>query len=52
MNKERMKRNLKTLGHTRKRTLYADGKRQLGGENPVHSKSVVKIFYNKDIVSR
>jgi hypothetical protein len=44
--------NLKTLRHTRKRPLYADGKRQLGGEPPVHSRSVVKIFYNRDIVSR
>jgi hypothetical protein len=52
LNKERMKRNLKTLRHTRKRPLYANGKRQLGGEPPVHNISMVKIFYNRDIVSR
>ena len=51
LNKERMKSNLKALRHTRKRPLYADGRRQLGGEPPMHSKSVVNIFYNKDIVS-
>jgi hypothetical protein len=36
----------------RKRPLYADRRRQLGGEPQVHSRSMVKIFYNKDIVSR
>jgi hypothetical protein len=46
-----MKRNLKALRHTGKRPLYADGKRQLGGEPPMHSRSMVKTFYNKDIVS-
>jgi hypothetical protein len=46
-----MKSNLKALRHTRKRPLYADGRRQLGGEPPMHSRSVVKIFYNRDIVS-
>ena len=46
LNKERMKRNLKTLRHTRKRPLHADRRRQLGGEPPVHSRSVVKICYN------
>ena len=51
-NKEHMKSNLKTLKNTRKRPLYADRRRQLGGEPPVHSRSVVKIFYNRDIVSR
>jgi hypothetical protein len=51
LNKERMKRNLKALRYTRKRPLYADGRRQLGGEPPMHGKSVVKIFYNKYIVS-
>jgi hypothetical protein len=52
LNKERMKSNLKALRYTRKRPLYADGRRQLGGEPPIHSKSVVKTFYNKDIVSK
>ena len=52
LNKERMKSNLKTLRHTRKRPLHADRRRQLGGEPTVHSRSMVKIFYNKDIVSR
>jgi hypothetical protein len=51
LNKERMKRNLKALRHTRKRPLYADGRRQLGGEPLMHSRSVVKTFYNRDIVS-
>jgi hypothetical protein len=46
-----MKRNLEALRYTRKRPLYADGRRQLGGEPPMHCRSVVKIFYNKDIVS-
>jgi hypothetical protein len=46
-----MQSNLKALRHTRKRPLYADGRRQLGGEPPMHSRSVVKIFYNRDIVS-
>jgi hypothetical protein len=46
-----MKSNLKALRHTRKRPLYADGRRQLGGEPPMHNKSVVNIFYNRDIVS-
>ena len=52
LSKEHMKSNLKTLRHTRKRPLHADKRRQLGGEPPVHSRSVVKIFYNRDIVSR
>jgi hypothetical protein len=52
LNKECMKRNLKTLRHTKERPLYVDEKRKLSGEPPVHSRSVVKIFYNKDIVSR
>ena len=52
LNKERMKSNLKALRNTKKRPSYADGRRQLGGEPPMHSRSVVKIFYNKDIVSR
>ena len=52
LNKEHMKSNPKTLRHTGKRPLYTDGKRQLGGEPLVHSKSMVKIFYNRDIVSR
>jgi hypothetical protein len=51
LNKEHMKRNLKALRHTRKRPLYPDKRRQLGGEPPMHSKSVVNIFYNRDIVS-
>jgi hypothetical protein len=46
-----MKSNLKDLRYTRKRPLYADGRRQLGGEPPMHSRSVVKTFYNRDIVS-
>jgi hypothetical protein len=46
-----MKRNLKDLRYTRKRPLYADGRIQLGGEPPMHSKSMVKTFYNRDIVS-
>jgi hypothetical protein len=46
-----MKRNLKALRYTRKRPLYADGRRQLGGEPPMHSRSMVKTFYNRDIVS-
>jgi hypothetical protein len=52
LNKESMKRKLKTLRHTRKIPLHADRRRQLGGEPPVHSRSVVNIFYNRDIVSR
>jgi hypothetical protein len=51
LNKEHMKRNLKALRYTRKRPLYADGRRQLGGEPPMHNRSVVKILYNRDIVS-
>jgi hypothetical protein len=51
LNKVRMKSNLKALRHTRKRPLYEDGRRQLGGEPPMHNRSVVKTFYNKDIVS-
>jgi hypothetical protein len=51
LNKEHMKRNLKALRHTRKRPLYAYGRRQLGGEPPMHNRSVVKNFYNRDIVS-
>jgi hypothetical protein len=51
LNKERMKSNLKALRHTRKRPLYADGRRQLDGEPPMHNISLVKTFYNKDIVS-
>jgi hypothetical protein len=50
LNKERMKRNLKTSRHTRKRSLYTDG-RKLDGEPPMHSRSVVKNLYNRDIVS-
>jgi hypothetical protein len=46
-----MKRNLKALRYTRKRTLYADERRQLGGEPPMHSRCVVKTLYNRDIVS-
>ena len=52
LNKERMKSNLKTLRHTKKIPLYADRRRQLGGEPPVHNKSMVKSFYHIDIVSR
>jgi hypothetical protein len=52
LNKECMKRNLKALRNTRKRPLYADGRRQLGGEPSMHNKSLVKIFYIRDIVSR
>jgi hypothetical protein len=51
LNKECMKSNLKALRYTRKRPLYADGRRQLGGEPPMHNRSVVKTFYNRDIVS-
>jgi hypothetical protein len=51
LNKERMKSNLKALRYTRKRPLYADGRRQLGGESPMHNRSVVKTFYNRDTVS-
>jgi hypothetical protein len=51
LNKEHMKSNLKALRYNRKRPLYADGKRQLGGEPPMHNKSVVNTFYNRDIVS-
>jgi hypothetical protein len=46
-----MKSNLKALRYTRKRPLYADGRKQLGGEPPMHSRSVVKIFYNRNVVS-
>jgi hypothetical protein len=52
LNKERMKSNLKALRHTKKRPLYADGRRQLGGEPPMHRRSVVKIFYNRYVVSK
>jgi hypothetical protein len=51
LNKERMKRNLKALRYTRKRPLYADGRRQLGGEPLMHSRSMTNTFYNRDIVS-
>jgi hypothetical protein len=51
LNKERMKSNLKALRYTRKRPLHAYGRRQLGGEPPMHSRSVVKISYNRDTVS-
>jgi hypothetical protein len=51
LKKEHMKSNPKALRHTRKRPLYADGRRQLGGEPPLHSRSVMKTFYNRDIVS-
>jgi hypothetical protein len=46
-----MKSNLKALRYTRKRPLFADGRRQLGGEPPMHNRSMVKTFYNRDIVS-
>jgi hypothetical protein len=45
LNKKRIKRNLKALRHTRKRPLYVYGIRQIGGEPPMHNKSVVKTFY-------
>jgi hypothetical protein len=35
-----------------KENLVCRWKRQFGGEPLVHSRSVVKIFYNRDIVSR
>ena len=47
LNKERMKRNLKTLRH---RPLHADRRRQLGGEPPMQNRSMVNTFYNIDIV--
>jgi hypothetical protein len=40
------------LRYTRKRPLYADERRQLGKEPPMHNRSVVKNFYNRDIVSK
>jgi hypothetical protein len=40
-----MKSNLKDLRYTRKRPLYADERRQLGREPPMHNRSVVKTFY-------
>jgi hypothetical protein len=46
LSKERMQSNLKTLRHTRKILLYEVKKMKLGGEPPVHSRSVVKISYN------
>jgi hypothetical protein len=52
LNKEHMKRNLKALGHTRKRPLYVDGRRKLCGKPPMHRRSMVNIFYNRDIVSK
>jgi hypothetical protein len=52
LNKKNMKRKLKDLRYTKKRPLYVDGRRQLGGEPPMHNRSVVNIFYNRDIVSR
>jgi hypothetical protein len=51
LNKEPMKRNLKALRHTRKKPLYVDGRRQLGGEPPMHNRIMVKTFYNIYIVS-
>jgi hypothetical protein len=39
------------LRYTKKRPLYEDGRRQLGGEPPMQSKSMMKTFYNKYIVS-
>jgi hypothetical protein len=50
-NKERMKSNFKALRYTRKRPFYVDGRKQLGGEPPMHNRSVLKNFYNRDIVS-
>jgi hypothetical protein len=52
LNKDHMKRNLKDLRYSIKIPLHVDGRRQLGGEPPMHSRNVVKIFYNRDIVSR
>jgi hypothetical protein len=40
-----MKSNLKDSRYTRKRSFYADERRQLGREPPMHNKSVVKTFY-------
>jgi hypothetical protein len=51
LNKERMKRNLKALRYNKKRPLYEYGRRQLGGEPPMHNRSLVKTFYNRYIVS-
>jgi hypothetical protein len=51
LNKERMKSNLKDLMYTRNRPLCANGRRKFGGETPMHNRSVVKTFYNIDIVS-
>jgi hypothetical protein len=46
-----MKSNLKALRYAKNKTLYADERRQLDGEPPMHNISVVKTFYNRDIVS-
>jgi hypothetical protein len=46
-----MKRNLMALRYIGKRFLDVDGRRQHGGEPPMHNRRVVKTFYNRDIVS-
>jgi hypothetical protein len=46
LSKERMQSNLKTLRHTERYSCMQIRRRQLGGEPPVHSKSMVKISYN------
>jgi hypothetical protein len=51
LNKERMKSNLKVLRYTKKRPLYADERRQLGEEPPMHSRNMVKTSYNRATVS-
>jgi hypothetical protein len=51
LKKERMKRNLTALRYTRKRPMYADGRRKMSGEAPMHNRSMLNIFYNIDIIS-
>jgi hypothetical protein len=51
LKKECMKSNLKALRYTRKRALYADERRQLGEEPPMHRRSMVKTSYNRATVS-
>jgi hypothetical protein len=53
-----MQSNLKVLRYTRKRPLYADGRRpcmdsrKLGGEPLMYNRSMVKTFYDRESISK
>ena len=51
LNKEAYEEKSQGFEAYQKRPLYADRRRQLGGESPMHNRSVVKTFYNRDTVS-